>query len=371
MPSSTNRRCTEMPRTARRSSRANVRAATVIVTVLGGGALECSRPRTPVEARGAQTYARMCAVCHGKIGEGYAADHAPAIASSDFLASATDEFIRRAIENGRAGSTMSAWSRSRGGPLNPTDTTELIASMRAWAPHQHAKLDESPLHGNATNGAAIFTRECASCHGDRAVGGTYVQIGNPELLQTVSNGFLRYAIRGGRSSAGMPSFESKLGDAAIDDVIAHLRTLEENAAPQKRPTAAKAPPIPLGPVPLNPKGPEPVGFNGEAATTPADTIKRELDRGAKLAILDERAPSDYTNEHIAGAVSVPFYDPDPYFSGLPRDAWLVCYCACPHAESGQLAHKLLAQGFHKVTVLDEGLNVWRTRKYPVKSGTDP
>ena len=90
-----------------------------------------------------------------------------------------------------------------------------------------------------------------------------------------------------------------------------------------------------------------------------------------MAILDARAPSDYLNEHIKGAVSVPFYDPSPYVDQLPRDAWLVCYCACPHAESGQLARKLVDQGFPKVTVLDEGLGVWRNRKYGTSEGADP
>jgi cytochrome c oxidase cbb3-type subunit 3/ubiquinol-cytochrome c reductase cytochrome c subunit len=100
-------------------------------------------------------------------------------------------------------------------------------------------------------------------------------------------------------------------------------------------------------------------------------VKGQLDRGARMAVLDARAPSDYLNEHIAGAVSVPFYDPDPYFASLPRDAWLVCYCACPHAESGQLARKLASKGFTKVTVLDEGLGVWKARKYGTHQGVEP
>jgi cytochrome c oxidase cbb3-type subunit 3/ubiquinol-cytochrome c reductase cytochrome c subunit len=90
-----------------------------------------------------------------------------------------------------------------------------------------------------------------------------------------------------------------------------------------------------------------------------------------MALLDARAPSDYSTEHIAGAVSVPFYDPEPYVNALPRDAWLVCYCACPHAESGTLAKKLVDKGFTKVTVLDEGLGVWRARKYGTHTGWDP
>ena len=65
---------------------------------------------------------------------------------------------------------------------------------------------------------------------------------------------------------------------------------------------------------------------------------------------------------------MPFYDPAPYFDALPKDTWLVCYCACPHAESGQLARELVAHGFTKVTVLDEGLGVWKARGYPVSTG---
>jgi cytochrome c oxidase cbb3-type subunit 3/ubiquinol-cytochrome c reductase cytochrome c subunit len=90
-----------------------------------------------------------------------------------------------------------------------------------------------------------------------------------------------------------------------------------------------------------------------------------------MAILDARAPSDYTSNHIQGAVSVPFYDPTPYFDQLPKDAWLVCYCGCPHAESGQLANKLVAKGFKKVAVLDEGLGYWARKNYGTSQGASP
>jgi len=70
-------------------------------------------------------------------------------------------------------------------------------------------------------------------------------------------------------------------------------------------------------------------------------------------------------------VSMPFYDPDPFLSALPKTAWLVYYCACTHAESGQLASKLTAAGFTKVTVLDEGLGFWRSRKYETHTGAQP
>ena len=133
----------------------------------------------------------------------------------------------------------------------------------------------------------------------------------------------------------------------------------------------RPPPIPLGPVPLNPDGPPAEGFNTYPSTTPLEVIKKELDRGARMALLDARAPSDYIRDHIAGAVSVPFYDPSPYYDELPKDAWLVAYCACPHAESGTLARLLMEKGFKDVTVLDEGFGAWKAKKYPTSAGEKP
>jgi cytochrome c oxidase cbb3-type subunit 3/ubiquinol-cytochrome c reductase cytochrome c subunit len=68
---------------------------------------------------------------------------------------------------------------------------------------------------------------------------------------------------------------------------------------------------------------------------------------------------------------VPFYDPSPYLEDLPKDAWLVAYCACPHAESIMLAGKLDKAGFPKVTILDEGMRVWKARGYPMTTGREP
>jgi cytochrome c oxidase cbb3-type subunit 3 len=331
----------------------------------------CKKPAPPAKlTRGAELYGRMCAVCHGANGEGYKADQAPRLAQPDFQATATDEYLREAIKNGRNGTTMSAWSTNRGGPLTREDIEEVVKFMRiAWSKGPRPALDERASTGDLGRGESSFTRECFRCHGVKGVGGPNLHIGNPQLLQTATNGFLRYAIKNGRPGTLMPSFASTLGDAGIEDVTALLRSWA--SPPPPPPAPAPAPPIPLGPVPLNPKGPEPVGFKAQPGTTPADVIHAQLERGARMAILDARAPSDYMNEHIAGAVSVPFYDPTGYLAKLPKNAWLVCYCACPHAESGTLASKLVAAGFKKVTVLDEGLGVWHTRNYPVKTGEKP
>ncbi len=344
----------------------------VLAACVAGGALECShRSATQAEAHGAELYGRMCSVCHGPSGEGYKADQAPAIAHPDFLASATDGFLRDAIVQGRAGTTMSAWGVENGGPLVRADVDAIVAFLRTWDKHPRAKLDERPVAGDANRGAETYERTCAGCHGARGTAGPAIRIGDSGLLASATDGFLRYAILRGRSGTAMRAFADSLGESGADDVVALLRSWQAKSPRAVHGPAARPPPLPLGPVPLNPKGPEPIGFHAQPGTTPADLVKAQLTRGARMGILDARAPSDYAREHIAGAVSVPFYDPDPYVSALPKDAWLVCYCACPHAESGQLAQKLVAKGFTKVTVLDEGLGVWKARKYETRTGLEP
>ena len=326
-----------------------------------------SDPRTAAERRGAQLYSKMCAVCHGPRGAGYKADQAPAITHASFLASVSDEFLRQAINNGRNGTTMSAWSIMRGGPLSRADVDAVIAFLRTWDRRPRAKLDERPLTGDIARGSGIFAEECARCHGQAGVGGPFVNIGKVELLLTASNGFLRHAIREGRFGTAMPAFADVLGDQAVEDLVALVRSWQSVPAAVVHAPPSRPPPIPLGPVPLNPRGPDPNGFQPFPGTTPADTIKKELDRHARMALLDARAPSDYTAEHIIGAVSVPFYDPDPYVAELPKDSWLVCYCSCPHAESRGLAQALMSKGFTKVTVLDEGLGYWKAKQYGTES----
>src|SRR5262245_18469110 len=67
-------------------------------------------------------YGALCAQCHGPEAAGYAADHAPSLVNPTFLESATDLYQRSSIVQGRPGTSMAAYAKSVGGPLDPAAT---------------------------------------------------------------------------------------------------------------------------------------------------------------------------------------------------------------------------------------------------------
>ena len=91
-------------------------------------------PPPPKGASGAELYARYCKLCHGPGGKGYAADNAPSLVSSKFLGSASDEYIGRGIRFGRPETSMAAYGKERGGPLDDTQIVAIVAFLRAKGP---------------------------------------------------------------------------------------------------------------------------------------------------------------------------------------------------------------------------------------------
>ncbi|RME43905.1 MAG: rhodanese-like domain-containing protein [Chloroflexi bacterium] len=114
-------------------------------------------------------------------------------------------------------------------------------------------------------------------------------------------------------------------------------------------------------------GPEP-NFSTDSPYVSIDELKREFDRGARMIILDARPKQDYDMDHIAGAISMPFFEVEQRYNELPRDTWIVTYCACPRAEAQEAANILQQKGFTKVKVLYDGYFEWLARQYPTSKG---
>ncbi|MBO3118021.1 c-type cytochrome [Winogradskyella sp. DF17] len=89
--------------------------------------IELSRePVTGDVAVGAEIYSNRCSVCHGADGEGISA---PALGNSMLLATATDEFLKYAIKEGRDGTPMIAYKDS----LSEKEINGLTSFLRTRA----------------------------------------------------------------------------------------------------------------------------------------------------------------------------------------------------------------------------------------------
>lgn len=351
----------------RRAFTTTLFAALCALGACGGGDAPSPSTLDPAEvmAKAEADYALYCALCHGDQGEGYAADNANALNHPAFLATSTDEFLRAGIVRGRPGTPMSAWGVSRGGPLDDQSVDGLIMLMRSWQDGDDYDVSDVVVEGKASRGAAQYAARCAFCHGDQGQGGAYMSIANPEFLASASDGFIREAIRSGRSGTPMGGYTEILTEQAIDDIVVLIRSWQApiDTSDVNLPSTDLDDPV------LNPTGPTPVF--GEGRYVAASLVAAQLDAGAKMVVIDARPPLDYVTGHIAGSVSVPFYDVTSFVDQLPNDTQLVVYCGCPHAESTAAAEVLEDNGFVDVKVIDEGYYYWRDEGYPVVEGVEP
>jgi cytochrome c oxidase cbb3-type subunit 3/ubiquinol-cytochrome c reductase cytochrome c subunit len=325
-------------------------------------------PPPTASVDGAVLYRTYCQLCHGAEGKGYAADNAPSLVSATFLATAPDEFLRAGIGRGRPGTAMAGYARAVGGPLTPAQIDALIAHLRKGQPAP-VPLPGQVVVGDAGRGKAIYDRECAKCHGTVHQRMNAVHLANPVLLATASDVFLRHAVVLGRPETPMIAFAGKLGDRQINDVVAYVRSLAVAPAVPARPPVAGAggdgrPPR-TGPVVLNPRG-KPADFQlKDGRLVSLDALKAALDQKRRLVIVDARAPSDWLNLHIKGAISTPYYDLGS-LDDIPNDGtWVIAYCACPHHASGVVVDELRRRGHVHSAVLDEGIFAWQGKGYPV------
>ncbi len=176
-----------------------------------------------------KTLFATCAACHGRDAKGRVGV-GPRIASESYLAAASDPFLLHTIREGREGTTMVAWKDR----FDDRQIEAVVAYLRSLHDVEPAELDESPLAGDAANGAEIFRSICSGCHGRAGAGfqetANGTGIGRRAFLEAASNGFIRYVVAHGKTQTAMRGFseESKTAVAnltpqEIDDTIAYLR----------------------------------------------------------------------------------------------------------------------------------------------------
>ena len=304
-------------------------------------------------------YGVLCSQCHGPEAAGYAAEHAPSLVNPTFLESASNSYLHRSIEQGRPGTAMAAYAKSVGGPLSPIAVDRLVAWIRSHGPAEQ----EIPFipGGNAARGAPLYASRCQSCHGDQQTRGDAVMLSNPAFLAIADDGFLQHAILEGRPGTRMMSFRTTLSATDVADIAAYIRSLA-------RPFDANRLPEPTGREPLfaYPQGRPPQFTIKDDRFVGVDQVDQALEKRRKLVIIDARPKSEWMTTHITGAVSIPHYQLERLVE-IPKDAWVITYCACPHHLSGIVVDSLRARGYPHAFVLDEGILEWQRRGYPIVS----
>ncbi len=350
------------------------RAFAVVILMSAGFAFGCAttRPALDVAASAAPDpdtlpaaamFQTLCSHCHGADGLGYAADRAPSLVNPTFLESASDEFLRRSIAEGRPHASMAAYSKAVGGPLSPASIDRLVAWIRS---HGTPARELAPVPaGDAVSGAVVYGAQCQKCHGEPGARGPDLMITSPGFLSVASDAFIQHAIQEGRPGTEMVSFRGKLADQQVANIVAYLRTLAMPLDPTRL-----APPTGKEPLFLYPRGKTPEFTIKEDRFIGVDQVAEAMKQHQKFVIIDARPESEWMSSHILGAVSIPHYKLER-LDDIPKDAYAIAYCACPHHLSGIVVDSLRARGHARAYVLDEGIIEWQKRGYPSVSASAP
>lgn len=104
-----------------------------------------------------------------------------------------------------------------------------------------------------------------------------------------------------------------------------------------------------------------------------DALKKLLDEGAQMTVIDARNPEEYQEVHIKGAISIPEKDFAAHVAELPADkgARLVFYCnGVKCGKSKKAAQKAAELGYTDILIYSEGMPVWEEKGLPLYAGPD-
>jgi mono/diheme cytochrome c family protein len=142
--------------------------------------------------------------------------------------------MRKVIENGIHGTSMSAFAQSAGGMLTDKQIDVITSGILAnWSRKGILDGSKPPSYaansaGNAVHGELVYGTYCASCHGAGGQGGPKGSaITNDSFLALVSDQELRTIVIVGRPELGAPDWRGNIPgkpmtDEDITDVVAWL-----------------------------------------------------------------------------------------------------------------------------------------------------
>lgn len=110
-------------------------------------------------------------------------------------------------------------------------------------------------------------------------------------------------------------------------------------------------------------------------TVTAEELRRKLEDGESLVLVDALAPMVYAHSHLPGAINLPCsnVDPDRVARRIPdRATEIVVYCSSTDCEDSHVtATKLLHLGYTNVKRYAGGKDEWRDLGLPLERDGKP
>ncbi len=100
--------------------------------------------------------------------------------------------------------------------------------------------------------------------------------------------------------------------------------------------------------------------------TTVDEVKRRLDRGDRLLLIDVREESEYAKDHLPGAIHLGkgIIERDVEKKVPDTAAEIILYCGGGF-RSALAADNLKKMGYSNAISMDGGIREWRDKKYPL------
>jgi len=94
----------------------------------------------------------------------------------------------------------------------------------------------------------------------------------------------------------------------------------------------------------------------------------------KVMVVDTRDTRDFSEQHIPGAISLPYHGFNEHYSqftaSVSKQTPLLLYCyGTDCGLAGRVAKRLMIKGYTKVTILRGGINAWEAANLPLETPT--
>lgn len=110
------------------------------------------------------------------------------------------------------------------------------------------------------------------------------------------------------------------------------------------------------------------GIEDMVNNIPAERLKKLLDAGEKVVLIDLRPTKEFQENRLPGARSIPLSDLEQKTREIPKTGRVVLYCDCLLYQIVQKTIYLENQGYRNIAVMLDGFLGWVKLGYPVDTG---